>query len=295
MPIDDLAGQERRRISEIADEYRQRGYSVTIEPTLDEVPPFLRPYRPDLIAKGPSETVVVEVKARTGASADLANVAAAIDKQPGWRFELVLFDTARPQRSDLLSIEHLERTLSEAQRLLDSDLEVAAFVLLWTATEGSLRHAALWNNIEPDRDPKRLIRQLTSQGMISQVELQMLEKGLSVRNQAVHGFEAQHLDRELGRQLLSFTRRLLDAGETGRDTFDFASVSRWVHSALHPFEGYRLQDAVFDRDSVIIHAPDGAEFFITMEAWTDIEPSERLTVLRRKVQEWAFTHLQQRH
>jgi hypothetical protein len=291
-----LVERERRRITEIADEYRQRGYSVTIEPSLDEVPPFIAPYRPDLIAKGRNETVVIEVKAGTRTPADLASVAAAINSRPGWRFELVLLDIAtQPVTSELLPVDQLEKTLSEVQRLLGSDLQHAGFVLLWSATEGALRHAAKRNNIEADRDPRRLIRQLTSHGLITQTELQMLEQCLSVRNQVAHGFEAGTLDAALVRQLLSFTRRLLEAGETISDTFDFPTVSAWVNSTLTAFDGYRLEDAVFDRDSVIVRAPDGAQFIITMEQWTDIEPSERLTELRQRLQQWAAAHLSQRH
>ena len=288
--------QERRRITEIADEYRQRGYSVTIEPRLDEVPAFISPYRPDLIAKGPHETVVVEVKAGTRTPADLASVAAAIDSRPGWRFEVVLLDlalqTAAP--SELVPIEQLEKTLSEVQRLLGGELQAGAFVLLWSATEGALRHAAHRNGIEPDRDPRRLIRQLTSKGLITQTELRMLEECLSVRNRAVHGFQTGTLDAQLVKELFSFSRRLLEAGETGSDAFDFSTVSAWVESTLNAFQKYRLEDAVFDRDSVIVHAPDGAEFMVTLEEWTDIEPSERLAGLRRRLQQWAAAHLPQR-
>jgi hypothetical protein len=138
--------QERRRITEIADEYRKRGYSVTIEPLADEVPAFIAPYRPDLIAKGPNETVVVEVKAGTRTTPDLVSVAQAINSRPGWRFELVFLDvTSQVGRSDLQSVEQLERMLSEADRLLGTDMQAAAFVVLWSATEGALRHAARRN------------------------------------------------------------------------------------------------------------------------------------------------------
>src|SRR5262249_48061786 len=154
-------------------------------------------------------------------------------------------------------------------------MHVAGFLLLWSATEGALRHAAARRDIVPDRDPRRLIRQLTSQGLITQSELQMLERCLSARNQAAHGFVAGTVDPALMHHLLSFSRRLLEAGETARDTFDFATVSAWARSTLQAFDGYRLEDAVFDRDSVIIHAPDGGTFLITMEQWTDIDPSER--------------------
>jgi hypothetical protein len=291
-----LLERERRRITEIADEYRQRGYSVTIEPQADEVPSFIAPYRPDLIARGPKETVVIEVKAGTRTSADLADVATAVNSRPGWRFEVVLLDVGtQTAASELLPLEQLETTLAEVQRLLRSDLQTAAFVLLWFTTEGALRHAARRNKLEPDRDPRRLIRQLTSHGLITQTELQMLERSLVVRNNVAHGFEAGNLDSRLIQQLFLFARRLLEAGETVSDTFDFSTVSAWAKRSLNQFEGYTLEDAVFDRDAVLVHASDGATFPIISEQWTDIEPSERLTGLRQRLQQWAAAHLQQRH
>jgi hypothetical protein len=139
-----------------------------------------------------------------------------------------------------------------------------------------------------------LIRQLTSHGLITQSELKLLELCLSARNQVVHGFVGT-LNAAPIQQLLSFARRLLEAGETANDTFDFATVSAWARSTLQRFDSYRLEDAVFDRDSVIIHAQDGAQFPITMEQWTDIDPSERLSGLQERLQQWGQVHLPQRH
>ncbi len=284
--------QERRRITEIADEYRRRGYAVTIEPSLDEVPAFIAPYRPDLIAKGPNEIVVIEVKAGSRTPVDLVRVAQAINGRPGWRFEVVVLDiAAQDHPSSLQSTEQLELMLSEVQRLIEHEMQTAAFILLWAATEGALRHAAVRSDMEPDGDPRRLARQLTSHGLITQTDLRLLETCLSARNQAVHGFVASALDAPLIQQLLLFARRLLQAGETVSDTFDFATVSEWTRLTLERFDGFRLEDAVFDRDAVVIRAPDGAECVITMEQWTDIEPSERLNELREAVQQWARTHL----
>ena len=61
-----------RKLQEIAAEYRAQGYDVRIEPGPEDVPAFLTGFRPDLIARGPHDSVVVEVKAGTTTAASSA-------------------------------------------------------------------------------------------------------------------------------------------------------------------------------------------------------------------------------
>ena len=58
--------RERRKIREVAREYRRAGYEVLVEPSGPQVPAFLGDYRPDLIAVGDRESVVIEVKSTRG-------------------------------------------------------------------------------------------------------------------------------------------------------------------------------------------------------------------------------------
>ena len=51
-----------RKLQEIAADYRARGYDVLIEPGPEDVPAFLTGVRPDLIARGPHDSIVVEMK-----------------------------------------------------------------------------------------------------------------------------------------------------------------------------------------------------------------------------------------
>src|SRR5205814_5680846 len=106
------------------------------------------------------------------------------------------------------------------------------FVVLWSVTEGALRQAGRRRDLEGDPDPRRLIRRLTSYGAITEAELRMLDGCFNIRSRVVHGFESDNLDERLISQLLSFTRRLLEAGETVHDAFDFHAVSIWVNSNL---------------------------------------------------------------
>ena len=55
-------------IAKVAEDYRRRGYEVDVEPDGPSVPEFLGDFRPDLIARSPTEAVVVEVKIGTATS-----------------------------------------------------------------------------------------------------------------------------------------------------------------------------------------------------------------------------------
>ncbi len=59
------ANLERERLIKLAEEYRDKGYEILIHPNLEDLPDFLRNYRPDMIARREDEAVVIEVKSRS--------------------------------------------------------------------------------------------------------------------------------------------------------------------------------------------------------------------------------------
>ena len=95
---------DRRRIGQIADEDRSRGYKVVIEPTGATLPQFLADFHPDIIAYGPQDSVVVEVKVgtETAVSERYRELAERIRQQPGWRFSLVVVDSRSDEMATLV-------------------------------------------------------------------------------------------------------------------------------------------------------------------------------------------------
>ena len=67
---------------------------ILIHPNPEDLPDFLRNYRPDMIARRKDEAVVIEVKSRSSLNSSstqyLPNLAQVIEQHPGWRFELVI-------------------------------------------------------------------------------------------------------------------------------------------------------------------------------------------------------------
>jgi hypothetical protein len=107
------------KLQETAADYRAQGYDVHIEPGPEEVPAFLAGFRPALIARGPRDSVVVEVKVGTTTAAPerFRELAELIRQQPGWRFSLVVIDprsdevapSAQPLLNRQAIADHLER------------------------------------------------------------------------------------------------------------------------------------------------------------------------------------------
>src|SRR4051794_38891125 len=76
----------------VADQYRQEGYTVAVRPFAADLPDFLASYHPGLIARKNGSNVVVRVAAREELVSDpkTAFLAAVVNAQPGWRFDLVV-------------------------------------------------------------------------------------------------------------------------------------------------------------------------------------------------------------
>jgi hypothetical protein len=130
-----------QRVEELAREYRENGYEVTVWPAPEQLPDPLARFRPDLLARKADALYMVEVKARESLpDPELQQLANAVREQPGWRFELVLlkaeseFPGAEPW-----SAEEVAERLRRVEGLLKADHAEAALLLTWSAAEATLR------------------------------------------------------------------------------------------------------------------------------------------------------------
>jgi hypothetical protein len=205
----------RQKLQEIAAEYEARGYEVLVEPRPEQLPEFLAGFRPDLVARGPNESVVVEVKVgtQTAASERFRELAETIQRQPGWRFSLVVIDPrsdeVAPPTQQLLARQEIVDRLGRANELLKTGATDAAFLLMWVAVEALLRHIATREGLPLERVPSSsLMKELFSLGILSRSELEVTQRAFSVRNALVHGFATTRLD-EISRELAQFAQKLL--------------------------------------------------------------------------------------
>jgi len=204
-----------QKLQEIAGEYEARGYEVVVEPGPEKLPKFLAGFRPDLVARGPNESVVIEVKVgtKTAASERFRELAEIIQHQPGWRFSLVVIDPrsdeVAPPTQQLLDRQEIADRLGRANELLKTGATDAAFLLMWVAVEALLRHIATREGLPLERVPSSsLMKELFSLGILSRSELDVAQRAFSVRNALVHGFETTRLD-ETARELAQLAQQLL--------------------------------------------------------------------------------------
>jgi DNA-binding Lrp family transcriptional regulator len=205
----------RQKLQEIAAEYEARGYEVLVEPRPEQLPEFLAGFRPDLVARGLNDSVVVEVKVgtQTAASERFRELAETIQRQPGWRFSLVVIDPrsdeVAPPTQQLLDRQEIGDRLGRANALLKTGATDAAFLLMWVSVEALLRHIATREGLPLERVPSSsLMKELFSLGILSRSELEVAQRAFSVRNALVHGFATTRLD-ETSRELAQFAQKLL--------------------------------------------------------------------------------------
>lgn len=206
-------------LSNIADDYTQRGYSVIIEPKSEDLPRFLRKYRPDLIAKKGTEAVVIEVKTLGKArdSRTLRDIAEEIRKHPSWRLQVIIAD--QPQYWDTQfktpPIEEIKNRTEVAARIYEAGDHIAAFLLLWSLLEAAARHRLREVGVERavPRTPVALLKDLVSFGYLDQEEYDRLAEIARMRNAAAHGFLTLPLDQAKFRHLQSLVESLLKTSE----------------------------------------------------------------------------------
>lgn len=200
-----------------AEEYRRKGYEVTLDAPLD----FLPGCRADLLATRADEVKVIEVKSRSSLAADprISELAKAVDERPGWSFELLL--VAEPEKLDspegarAFDRERVLRRVDEAEKTLASGASESALVLAWSAFEAATRilvaeeDGSSWEIGAPGCFLDRAV----SLGLVSSSDYHRLAKVKQYRNAIVHGFSHEDFSEEVIRDVIGSVRRLMAGGK----------------------------------------------------------------------------------
>ena len=118
---------ETTKIKRVAESYENQGYSVQIAPSSEQLPEFLRGYHPDLIVRGPKETMAVEVKTKTTTSVAerFREIAENVNAQPGWKFVLLYVPEGENAEESstrvLMTRQEIEARISQAQKLFEGE------------------------------------------------------------------------------------------------------------------------------------------------------------------------------
>lgn len=218
-----VTASEKRKLNQIAREYEQMGYTVVLRPQPSDLPPFLSQFQPDLVAFSDSENVVIEVRSRESLGdrrENIKDLAEAIDRHGGWRFELVVMNPrsgAREIDSELeLSMQEIHMRIGIARELLSDGQPELAALAAWSATEAMLRKIASANQIiRPQQQPAALLKQVYVAGLLDTEDYDVLKRAMQERDLVAHGYRLRSPAEEWVSSLIDLTSHLAYA--RGRD------------------------------------------------------------------------------
>ena len=205
------SGRERRKTLLLAREYEGRGFKVTVEPQGERLPEFLREssYKPDLIVEGPGESIVIEVTSRDSVERlrELSELSGRIEREPGWRFMLVMTNSRSPREPDfpvpVAELDDLREAVRRVEKLHEQfrDGEPgyghAVLLLAWTVVEGVLRMYLYTGKRSRAqvRSGQALVRDAVMYGFVELEDGEFLDRMASVRNRIAHGVVSEQVSR----------------------------------------------------------------------------------------------------
>jgi hypothetical protein len=187
-----------QKIESLATEYRASGYEVTVRPSGDDLPSFLKEFRPDIIATSPKGNVVVEVKSYPQFDAEEAReLAEVVEQHPGWRFDVMLVNPPVapdvPAQEHLADDEQVTRMLENAETLSKEGHVEAAGLIAYSALETILRRLAQSEAPQIERQSSaRVLKELYSLGKIHPDTFEKLLPLMEFRNAVAHGFKPRN-------------------------------------------------------------------------------------------------------
>jgi hypothetical protein len=188
------SNRESQRVTELASEYRNKGFEVITPHSTNESPDFLRNsgYFPDIIARSPEENLIIEVKSQqsSGDLGRLSEIAELVNSQPSWQFVLVLTNPREaPSSISQPSTEKAGLLLAKSRAIGTQDQThvEAAFLFAWAALEASLRLLPEERRAtKTPSTPWTLIRNAAMEGHIGRDDAKTLDRLFKLRNSLLH-------------------------------------------------------------------------------------------------------------
>lgn len=188
-------------VRQIAKQYENEGYVVTVRPKGDAVPPFLTGHDLDIIAvRGDEHVVAVIHPNRRSLNADsgMTRIADKVNKKPGWRFDVVVLESDTPlnriaEKALEPSGAQFQGMLNRARVAKDAGLNDMAITYAWAALEAAMRRVRDDAELYGRTTATELLRTLYGNGFMSAEEFHRAKMAWNIRTQAVHGFVTPRL------------------------------------------------------------------------------------------------------
>ncbi|HEX5104117.1 MAG TPA: hypothetical protein VFV87_09920 [Pirellulaceae bacterium] len=207
--------KEEQLLLQIAQQYRQDGYTVWLRPAGNERPPFLANFDVDMIAARGNENVVVEVReAGTNgeASARLGYLASIVNAEPNWRFDVVVPGEDASRMGEERNATEIRALMAEAQQLVGLGMLEPALLVAWAALEAAMREAAKREGIPlEERNPQFVLTTIFAEGLVSREDYEIVRQTMRTRNGVAHGLKERQLSSDIPSALIQIAERLLNS------------------------------------------------------------------------------------
>ena len=218
-----------QELKKLAGVYEGRGYKVVVQPRADELPPFARDFKVEILGRRADEGVLVSVKKNRqemeADKDDMPQYAEITSQHPGWRYDFAILEAEEPGAREMrgaqdFSGEDVVRTLGEAEEVARMGFTRAAVITAWSALEAAMRMRlrALGETAGWGITPRQMLNELYSSGVLSGEEFARLERLYQVRSQIVHGFAPLASDAEMVTFMAGLAHRLVDESRPAKQT-----------------------------------------------------------------------------
>lgn len=187
-----------QELNRLADTYRGHGYDVAVHPSPDQLPPFAKDFRVEILGRRGAESVLVAVRKdrdAVAADSDMPRYAEVTGSQPGWRFDFAILESEKPNIREVrgakdFSEDDISQSLEQARELSRLGFTRYAIVAAWATLEAAMRMRlrAYGQDVGWGSIPRQMTRELFSAGELSPDGFRRIETASQIRNQIVHGF-----------------------------------------------------------------------------------------------------------
>jgi hypothetical protein len=210
-----------QRLTYMADRYRSQGYQVVVHPEPKDLPDFAKTFNVEIVARRADGSALVSAKKspkELEADPNVAKYAEITEKQPGWRFDVVVLgpndETKMPDKRDAKepSDEDLGHQFEIVRRLIDAKVNQQALVLAWSLLEAAMRRRLQAEGEEAGwgSSPRTMMNELLSAGALSNSVFRDLEGLFQARSAIVHGFTMPIIEPSAVNFILDVARKLLE-------------------------------------------------------------------------------------
>lgn len=184
---------ERDTLQRLRADFEAKGYQFLVQPDAAQIPDFLAGHKPDAIALGQNDKVIIDIKqpASRGTRIPLAQLAQAVPAGSGWRYLLVyagqdpseITDLPRPNQSQVVE------ATKEARKLEQLGYTRAAMLEAWSILEALARGLYPEDTRFSSRplSTMQVVERLAMDGEIDAEQASRLRMLSPLRNAAAHG------------------------------------------------------------------------------------------------------------